>query len=57
MARTNSIKDELLVLEKIQIKYEFDGFEERNNFLHINFFRFEVNFHWKIIVDLCIEFD
>jgi hypothetical protein len=45
MAQTNSIKDELLVLEKIQIKYEFDGFEERNNFLHINFFRFEVNFH------------
>jgi hypothetical protein len=25
-------------------KYDFEGFDERNNFLHRNFFRFEVDF-------------
>jgi hypothetical protein len=34
----------LPVLEQSQIKYGIEGFEERNNFLHRNFFRFEVNF-------------
>jgi hypothetical protein len=31
-------------LENFQIKYVFEGFEERKNFLHKNFFRFEVAF-------------
>ena len=29
---------------KAEIKYIFEGFEERNNFVHRNFFRFEFNF-------------
>jgi hypothetical protein len=29
---------------KISIKYDCEGFEERNNFLHRNFFRFEMKF-------------
>jgi uncharacterized membrane protein len=32
------------LLEKFQIKYVFEGFEERSNLLHINFFRFELDF-------------
>jgi hypothetical protein len=36
------------VLENFQIKYAFEGFEKRNDFLHRNFFRFEVKFEWKI---------
>jgi hypothetical protein len=35
------------MLEIFQIKYEFEGFDERNNFLHINFFRFELDFELK----------
>jgi hypothetical protein len=31
-------------LKKIEIKYDCEGFEERNNFLHRNFSRFEVDF-------------
>jgi hypothetical protein len=30
--------------KKTKIKYSFDGFEERNNFLHRNFFNFEMDF-------------
>jgi hypothetical protein len=30
--------------QKIEIKYDFEGFEERNNFLHRDFFRFELDF-------------
>jgi hypothetical protein len=41
------LKDGLLLLEKFQIKYGMEGFEERDNFLHRNFFRFELNFEWK----------
>jgi hypothetical protein len=37
-------KQELPYLKKIKIKYGFEGFEERNNFLLIKFFRFEVDF-------------
>jgi hypothetical protein len=32
------------MLEKLQIKYEFKGFEERNDFLHRNFSRVELDF-------------
>jgi hypothetical protein len=38
------LKDEPAVLENFEIKYEFERFEERNNFLHRNLFKFEVNF-------------
>jgi hypothetical protein len=38
------LKDGLLLLEKFQIKYGMEGFEERDNFLHRNFFGFELNF-------------
>jgi hypothetical protein len=32
------------MLGKIEIKYGLEGFEERNNFLHICFFEFELEF-------------
>jgi hypothetical protein len=35
-------KDGVLLLGKFQIKYGFEAFEIRNNFLHRNFFRFEL---------------
>jgi hypothetical protein len=31
-------------LKIFEIKYAFEGFEERNNFLYRNFFKFEVDF-------------
>jgi hypothetical protein len=37
-------KKDLPEIEKFEIKYGFEGFEEWNNFLYINFFRLEVNF-------------
>jgi hypothetical protein len=37
-------EDRLPVLENFQVKYRFEGFEERNNFLHRNFFRFKLYF-------------
>jgi hypothetical protein len=41
-------KQDLFKLKKIEIKYYFEEFEERNNFFYRNFFRFEVNFWMKI---------
>jgi hypothetical protein len=41
------LKGGLPMLEKIKIKYGIEGLEERNDFLHRNFFRFEVKFKWK----------
>jgi hypothetical protein len=38
------LKDGLLVLENFQVKYGIEGFEERDNFIHRNFFRFELDF-------------
>jgi hypothetical protein len=35
------------LVENFEIKYGFEGFNERNNFLHRNFFRFEVDFELK----------
>jgi hypothetical protein len=40
-------KKDLPELKKFEIKYGFEGFEERNNFLYRNIFRFEVDFEWK----------
>jgi hypothetical protein len=34
-------------LKKIKIKYDCEDFEERNNFFHRNFSRFETNFELK----------
>jgi hypothetical protein len=36
-------KKDLPELEKFEIKYGCEGFEEGNNFLHRNFFRFDMN--------------
>jgi hypothetical protein len=35
-------------LENFEVKYGFEGFDERNKFLHRNFFKFEVDFEWKL---------
>jgi hypothetical protein len=34
-------------LEKFEIKYGYEGFEERNKLLHRNFSRFEMDLKWK----------
>jgi hypothetical protein len=36
-------------LENFKIKYGFEGFEERNNFIHRNFFRFKIYFELKFL--------
>jgi hypothetical protein len=38
------LKDEHPLLENFQIEYEFEGLEKRKNFLHRNFYRFELDF-------------
>jgi hypothetical protein len=35
-------------LKKFEIKYGCEGFEESNNFLKMNFFRFKMSFELKI---------
>jgi hypothetical protein len=35
------------LLKNFQIKYGIEGFEERNNFLDRNFFKFEADFEGK----------
>jgi hypothetical protein len=35
-------------LKIFEIKYGCEGFEERNNFIHRNFFRFEMDSELKI---------
>jgi hypothetical protein len=42
------LKNNLPELEKIELKYDFEGFQEGNNFLHRNVFRFEMYFELKI---------
>jgi hypothetical protein len=44
--RSNFIlfKHDLTDIKKFEIKYGCEGFEETNNFLHRNFFRFEMEF-------------
>jgi hypothetical protein len=38
------MKNDPPLLRKIEIKYDFEGFEEVNNSLHRNFFRIRVDF-------------
>jgi hypothetical protein len=40
-------KINLLDPQKFELKYGFEGFDERNNFLHRNFSRFEMDFKLK----------
>jgi hypothetical protein len=40
-------KHDFLGIKKFKIKYGCEGFEERNNFLHHNFFRFKMDFELK----------
>jgi hypothetical protein len=40
-------KNDFPELEKFEIKYDREGFEERNNFLHRKFFRFEMKFELR----------
>jgi hypothetical protein len=47
------LKKDLLELEIFEIKYGFGGFEEMNNFLHRNIFRFEMYFELKILGSQC----
>jgi hypothetical protein len=55
MSKFDRSKKDLPKLKKFEIKYGYEGFEEGNNFLHRNFFRFETNFKWKIIELLCLK--
>jgi hypothetical protein len=41
-------KKDIPELKKFEIKYGFELCEERNNFIHRNFFRFEIKFELKI---------
>jgi hypothetical protein len=41
------LKQDFTGIKKIEIKYGFEGFGERNNFLHMNFSRFEMDFELK----------
>jgi hypothetical protein len=47
--RSNFIlsKLDLQKLEKFEIKYFFEGFDERNNFFHRSLSRFDMNFKLK----------
>jgi hypothetical protein len=40
-------KHDLPKLKNFEIKYGFEGFDERNNFLRMNFSRFELDFKLK----------
>jgi hypothetical protein len=44
----DSIQKGLPRLENFEVKYGGEGFEQRNNFLHTKFFRFEMYFELKI---------
>jgi hypothetical protein len=47
--QTDRLKKYLPMIGKIEIKYSFEGFEEENNFLHRNFFRFEIYFELNFL--------
>jgi hypothetical protein len=40
-------KNDFFELKNFEIKYGHEGFEEMNNFLHRNFFRFKMKFELK----------
>jgi hypothetical protein len=42
-------KKDLPQLGNFEIKYGFEGFDERNNFLHRNFFIFEMYYELNLI--------
>jgi hypothetical protein len=42
------LKNDIPELENFELKYDFEGFEERNNFLHRNVFRFMMEIELKI---------
>jgi hypothetical protein len=44
LSNFNRSKKDLPWLKKIEVKYGCEGFEERNNFLHRNFSRLEMDF-------------
>jgi hypothetical protein len=44
----DSIQKGLFKLENFELKYGDEGFKDKNNFLHRNFFRFEIYFELKI---------
>jgi hypothetical protein len=47
-------KKGLIKLKIFKIKYGFEGFAERKNFLHSNFFKFEMGFELKFEeVEVC----
>jgi hypothetical protein len=48
ISNLNHSKKGLPKLEKFEIKYGFEGFKERNNFIHRNSFRFKIYFELKI---------
>jgi hypothetical protein len=41
-------KNSLPELQKFEINYGFEALENMNSSLHINFFRFRMDFKWKI---------
>jgi hypothetical protein len=43
--------------QKIEVKYNFEGLKEMNNFLHINFFRFRMDLELKFREFCRLEFD
>jgi hypothetical protein len=49
-------KKDIPELKKFEIKYGFEGFDGRNNFLYRNFFRFKVDVEWKFREALWFEF-
>jgi hypothetical protein len=51
-------KNDFPEFKKFEIKYGCDGVEERNNFLHMNFSRLEMDFELKFCKsrsDLCFR--
>jgi hypothetical protein len=48
LSKFDRSKKDLSELENFKIKYGCEGFEERNNVLHMNFFIFEMEFELKI---------
>jgi uncharacterized protein YdhG (YjbR/CyaY superfamily) len=43
-SKLDRLKNALPELKKSEIKYNFEGFEEMNNFVHRNFLRFRTDF-------------
>jgi hypothetical protein len=50
-------KNDLPELKKFEIKCGSEGFEEINNFLHMKFFRFDLDVEFKIREVVGFEFE